>query len=202
MTDPTQQCPPAWREYNSSGVRVCGRPVSSTRSCAAPFYLFPNVSTCTAEHVEELLDTNSEIQIIYLTPSIWTDWDYNITNGTFYHHLWTYIAGATERRYNYRDVNCPCSPVPRHVPLGNGLFHSGEYYCESGNPTDTTESIYSTQMIHSWMGSSVKVSAAVVPNLPHAWFRVQLPTLTSDRIEVRIYDDEPTINEDIQILRH
>ena len=29
MTDPSQQCPNAWREYNtSSGVRACGRPVS------------------------------------------------------------------------------------------------------------------------------------------------------------------------------
>ena len=30
MTDPSQQCSPAWREYNTSGVRACGRPVSSS----------------------------------------------------------------------------------------------------------------------------------------------------------------------------
>ena len=38
MTDPSQQCPSAWREYNTSGVKACGRPASSTRSCAAEFY--------------------------------------------------------------------------------------------------------------------------------------------------------------------
>ena len=24
MTDPSQQCPPAWREYNTGGIRACG----------------------------------------------------------------------------------------------------------------------------------------------------------------------------------
>ena len=38
MTDPSQQCPSAWREYNTSGVRACGRPINSTGSCAAVFY--------------------------------------------------------------------------------------------------------------------------------------------------------------------
>ena len=38
MTDPSQQCPPAWREYNTSGVRACGRPVSSGGSRPANFY--------------------------------------------------------------------------------------------------------------------------------------------------------------------
>ena len=38
MTDPSQQCPSAWREYNTSGVKACGRPANSTGSCAAEFY--------------------------------------------------------------------------------------------------------------------------------------------------------------------
>ena len=38
MTEPSQQCPSARREYNTSGVRACGRPESSTGSCDAVFY--------------------------------------------------------------------------------------------------------------------------------------------------------------------
>jgi hypothetical protein len=38
MTDPSQQCPPAWREYNTSGVRACGRPVSFRGSRPANVY--------------------------------------------------------------------------------------------------------------------------------------------------------------------
>ena len=38
MTDPSQLCPPSWREYNTSGVRGCGRPFSSGGSRPANFY--------------------------------------------------------------------------------------------------------------------------------------------------------------------
>ena len=30
MTNPSQQCPPAWREYNTNGMRACGRPVTNS----------------------------------------------------------------------------------------------------------------------------------------------------------------------------
>ena len=35
MSDPTHQCPSVWKEYNTSGVRACGRPINSSGSCAA-----------------------------------------------------------------------------------------------------------------------------------------------------------------------
>ena len=38
MSDPTQQCPAAWRLYNTSEVRACGRPVTSRPSCPVTFY--------------------------------------------------------------------------------------------------------------------------------------------------------------------
>ena len=38
MSDPSQQCPCAWRMYNTSGVRACGRPDSDRGSCPATFY--------------------------------------------------------------------------------------------------------------------------------------------------------------------
>ena len=38
MTDPSEQCPSAWREYNTSGIRACGRPVTSSGSRPATTY--------------------------------------------------------------------------------------------------------------------------------------------------------------------
>ena len=38
MTDPTQQCPLAWRLYNTRGVRAGGRPTTSGSSCSATFH--------------------------------------------------------------------------------------------------------------------------------------------------------------------
>ena len=38
MSDPTQQCPSAWREYNSNEIRTCRRPDSSSGSCSGTSY--------------------------------------------------------------------------------------------------------------------------------------------------------------------
>ena len=40
MSDPSQQCPSTWREYNTSGhgVRACGRPFNLEGSCAVTDY--------------------------------------------------------------------------------------------------------------------------------------------------------------------
>ena len=40
ISDSSQQCPSAWREYNDSGVRACGRPENSseTGSCLPLIY--------------------------------------------------------------------------------------------------------------------------------------------------------------------
>ena len=37
MSDPSQQCPSAWREYNTRGVRACDRPDGGA-SCPAVIY--------------------------------------------------------------------------------------------------------------------------------------------------------------------
>ena len=38
MSDPSQQCPSAWREYTSDGIRVYARPNSTERSCPDTLY--------------------------------------------------------------------------------------------------------------------------------------------------------------------
>ena len=38
MSNPQEQCPPAWRLYNTNGVRACGRPVTSQPSCPGVIY--------------------------------------------------------------------------------------------------------------------------------------------------------------------
>ena len=38
MSNSSQQCPSAWREYNSNGIRSCRRPDSSSGSCSGTSY--------------------------------------------------------------------------------------------------------------------------------------------------------------------
>ena len=60
MGDPSQQCPSAWREYNTSGVRACGRPSSGIGSCPGTVF---SVIIAIAGCVEELLDIKLLVQM-------------------------------------------------------------------------------------------------------------------------------------------
>ena len=75
------------------------------------------------------------------------------------------------------------------------------YYCESGNPTQSNEiqyKFYPSDPL--WDGQQCEGTCCSGTTSPRApWFSVQLPTLTTDRIEVRICADEPTNNEDTPI---
>ena len=42
MTNPLQQCPSVWKEYNISGARACGRQFSNEGSCATTQYFAAN----------------------------------------------------------------------------------------------------------------------------------------------------------------
>ena len=90
MTDPSQQCPPAWREYNT---RACGRPVNETGSCAAIFFI-TNIVEC----VEELLAIKF-LAWMPLDDSTTNSRDLDgiiISHGKQHNHIWSYAAGVTE----------------------------------------------------------------------------------------------------------
>ena len=71
------------------------------------------------------------------------------------------------------------------------------YYCESGNPTNAIPyELYPSDPL--WDGQQCEGTCCSGTKSP-PWFSVQLPTHTTDRIEVRICADELTSNEDIPI---
>ena len=110
MTEPLQQCPSAWREYNTSGVRACGRTESSTGSCAAVFY-FPN------RQYSRVCGRIIGYQVA--SPDAFKIFNHNfdgrgldgvtISHGSQQDHIWSFAAGVTERGSHYRSHNCPCS---------------------------------------------------------------------------------------------
>ena len=132
MTDPLQQCPPAWREYNTSGVRACGRP-SSSRSCAAAFHNTNcNYSRVCGRVIGFQFGTPDAFNPTCTEPS--TMDGIVISHGASQNHIWSYIAGVTQSSTTHQRGNCPCSfragtEPPQSIGIGDN------YYCESGNPT-------------------------------------------------------------------
>ena len=194
MSDPSQQCPSTWREYNTSGVRACGRPSASGGSCAGRNYFinFQYRKVC-----------GRVVGYQYGTPNTFLPGNINeryidgvsITRGSPREHVWTYVAGLTESSVN-SPHNCPCSSNPgteRQAPS----FVGNNYYCESGNPNDNARyQLYTSDKL--WDGIQCEGSCCTGTATP-LWFRVQLSTTTSDDIEIRICGDQRTHDEDTPV---
>ena len=198
MSDPSQQCPSAWRPYSTNGVRACGRPVTSRQSCPAVVYptgqqyqrvcgriIGYQVGTPGAFH-----SVNADQQ----PPSL--DDPYvdgvSVTHGYPRSHIWTFAAGVTEGHYIESGPDCPCS---RSGATQAPSYLGNNYYCESGTSADRgiLGNLYSSDPL--WDGQLCEGQCCSNGKSP-PWFTVQLSNPTLDDIEVRICADESTSNED------
>ena len=198
MSDPSQQCPSAWREYNSNGVRACRRP-SSGGSCPATFYptsrQYSRVCGRAIGYQFGSPDAFSHISV----PRIDTYYVYgvSITHGIPRSHIWTYAAGVSEGDY-WQPHNCPCSKPTHYLSDFPPSFVGDNYYCESGNPTSrfTHNHLYASDPL--WDGQQCEGACCSNGKSP-PWFSVELPNPTTDDIEVRICIAESTYADDVFI---
>ena len=194
MSDPTQQCPSAWREYSTNGVRACGRPSTTGESCPATFYSTTNQYTKVCGRVigyqygtPDAFGPSGNINQNYLD-------GVSITHGAPCQHIWSYAGGATENDYANRYSNCPCTSYSR---VGAPSFVGNKYYCESGKPGEAKSGeLHPDDKL--WDGQQCEGSCCTGTKSP-PWFSVQLPAPTNDVIEVRICGDESTDNEDTPV---
>jgi hypothetical protein len=140
MTDPSQQCPPAWREYNTSGVRACGRPVTNGTDGSRPasFYTVDQqYNRVCGRALGYQVGTPDSFNAALTIDQGYTD-GVSITHGQPRQHIWSYAAGHSQESVSVGT--CPCSPVAGSTaPPWIGR----NYYCESGNPTGfTTNTLY------------------------------------------------------------
>lgn len=100
-------------------------------------------------------------------------------------HIWTLAAGLSEGGFSNQRVNCPCSDLTNPANQFPPSFVGNNYYCESGNPTNTyvVDNIYSSDLL--WDGQQCEGQCCSNGKSP-PWFNVELPNPTSDDIEVRI----------------
>ena len=186
MTDPQQQCPTGWREYNESSVRACGRPVTDSSSCA-------NVSYTTGRQYSKVCGRVIGYQVStpdgFLSSGTIDD-NYvdgvSITYGRNSHqHIWTYAAGVTENSTTHTPNNCPCSDSNSEQPPE---FVGVNYYCESANPSDNVHGpafLYSSDKL--WDGEQCSYEGTCCTNMSPPWFSVELADPMSADIEVHMW---------------
>ena len=193
VSDPSQQCPSDWKEVTTNGVRACGRLAASTASCPGTFYSASSMYQRVCGRVIGYQDSSPDG---FNTPRTINDAyidGVSITYGQPRNHIWSYVAGVTERSSIHIISNCPCSTV---AGTGAQSFVGDNYYCESGNPTDTYRSFRIADKL--WDGKQCEGTCCTDPKSP-PWFSVHLPNLTTENIEVRICGDEASENEDTPI---
>ena len=197
MSDPSQQCPSAWREYNTSQFRACGRPNSTVAS--RPSQIFP-ISHQYSKVCGRVIgiqvaspDTfhhgrNSGINEGYID-------GVSITHGSPRHHIWSYVGSVSEHPTN-PSLACPCNSSSGDQPQS---FVGSNYYCESGNPAQAWQGrVFPNDKLWDGEQCSHEGTCCTGTNTP-PWFSVNLGNPTSDDIEVRIMGSESTDNEDTPI---
>ena len=192
MSDLSQQCPTAWREDNSTGIRFCRRPHPYNHGCLGTFYntgsQYSKVCGRAIGYqigVTEAFGYSRTNQTTDYTPGV------SVTHGAPRNHIWTFSAGLTENDTYYPELNCPCNDPNNTHNKYPPSFAGDNYYCESGNPYSN----YSYSKIYTddplWDGQQCEGQCCNGGKSP-PWFSVELLNLTTDDIEVRIcnYEDD------------
>ena len=196
MSDTLQSCPPAWHLNTSSGIRRCGRPLSSDDMCHGTFYstggrLYSKVCGRVIGYQighPDAFHTSDSIDAAYVE-------GVSITHGIPRSHIWTYAGGRSE--INFAD--CPCANGSSRLPPS---FVGDNYYCESGNSDADTINHFLYTSDPLWDGQQcINEGTCCSGGNSPPWFSTNLILPTSDSIEVRICADF-NISEDtpIQLL--
>ena len=203
MSDPSQQCPSACREYNSSGVRACRRPDTTSGSCPGTVYvinrqLYRRVCGRVIGYQigsPDAFGLNARSQTI----DSYYVYGVSITHGTPRNHIWTYAAGTTEGGAVFSSgSNCPCVDPPAQRALPPSFVGNDYYNCESGNAGSSYQSGHLYNADRLWDGQQSEGECCNNGKSP-PWFSVELPNPTTDDIEVRICSAEGAIHDDVPV---
>ena len=204
MSDPSQQCPSVWREITTPH-RVCRRR-SSGGSCEGVTY---TTGTTGSEQYDQVCGRIIGYQIggpdFFSTGNSQIDSWYvdgvSVTHGSPRQHIWTFATGVDETdgvSGGGTPATCSCvngSTTGNQVPS----FVGQNYFCESG-VTQFTGGGFHSNGDPLWDGQGCGPTSSCCTFNSPPWFNVQLPSPTTDDIEVRICDNVGSEDSPIQLL--
>ena len=200
MSNLAQVCPTGLSFHESGGVRACGRPITSTASCAS--IQFPSngirYSQICGRVVGYQWGTPAALHKHYIgIDSYYVD-GISITRGSPRKHVWTLVAGNSEiHSIHNTQYNCPCNIGGVQLTQ---TFIGSHYYCESANKnTFAAYGLYTSDPLWDGQGcGSNEAPCCSAPGIP--WFhRDYGSTTTSDYIELRVCGGWSTSIEDTPI---
>ena len=197
MSNSSQQCPSAWREYNNGTVRGCRRPETMSGTCPATFYTTRHqYSRVCGRAIGYQIGTTNAFGYHATGQIIDSYYVYgvSVTYGVPRRHIWTLASGLSQGSFISQGWDCPCIDPSNSGNVPPPSFVGDNYYCESGNPTsmDNITLFYPTDPL--WDGQQCEGQCCSNGKSP-PWFSVDLPNPTTDDIEVRICVPERSVDD-------
>ena len=110
-------------------------------------------------------------------------------------HIWTFVA-ANDEVQNGHSV-CPCTNIHNQVTIPIPPYVGSDYFCDTGSETAVENKFYPDDPLWDGRGCGRLNTCCSFNNPP--WFMKELPSSTSDNIEMRLCADEARSNEDVPV---
>ena len=201
MTDPNTTCPSGWR-LTSHSKRTCGRLSTSSATCDS--VTFP-VSGDYTRVCGRIIGYQNE------SPDAFNGYNHDgvanidgvyvdgvsLTHGSPRQHIWTFAAGVAEVPTPTTYRACPCDTA---LNITTPPFVGEDYFCESGynsGPWSHSE-FYPNDPL--WDGDGCTASSTCCSFNNPPYFTKQLPSSTTDDLEVRLCHDAHTEDTPIELI--
>ena len=199
MSDPSQQCPSVWQEITTPH-RVCGRRSTSSASCEGLTYStgIEQYDQVCGRIIGYQLGSPDSFRGSSLSINTYYVDGVSLTYGSPRQHIWTF-SGGLEENFRAPLSLCPCVSGSTN---GNLIpsFVSQNYFCESGIAQWDTRTYALWQNGDPlWDGQGCGPTSSCCTFNSPPWFNVQLSSLTTGDIEVRICGDQAIGDEDTPI---
>ena len=190
MSDPSQQCPSVWREITTPH-RTCGRRSTafSAGSCEGVNYTTGNEQynqVCGRIISYQLGTTEAFTQGSLSINTYYVD-GVSVTRGSPRQHIWSFANGLWEQS-GFAYALCPCvtgSTNANNIPS----FVGQNYFCETGITSGYGNGNFYSNSDPLWDGQGCGPTSSCCTFNSPPWFNIQLPSPTTDNIEVRICAD-------------
>ena len=196
-------CPDGFRERNDSNIRTCGIGSISTGSC--PFITFKTYSTvysrvCGKINAYQVGTTDAFYRPLNNRVNIDSNYvdGVSLTHGSNpRRHIWTFVAALNDNLSIPRTCQC-VRPGDRRI-MAPPSFVGVDYFCDTGSRNGTRGGLfYPDDPLWDGAGCASTSTCCSFNNPP--WFHKQLPSATTDDIEMRVCSDESRDdNEDIAV---